>query len=544
VALLCGLLWALAQFAAYPPVSWWWLALAAPLPLAWLAWTSRRPWRDAAGASIGAVPFWVWSHGWVSDISATGVVPLIAYLSLWTGVLVLVLSVSARALRGRAGALVIPTVWVGVEFWRGELVLGGYPWYLAGHPVIESLLLSKPAALGGVWLVSWVVVAVPAMAVSRRCGGGWGWGAAAGAAVLGVLAGGLVDGPENGAGDAPVRTLRVGAVQTNIPQDVRGEWTWEQRQDELRALEALTLRAAGEGAELIAWPETLFPGIALDQAGASALAEAGLGHLNEPRERVLSLQAHVGVPLLVGAVRQPGLRFEGEGRETRLRSDGTYNSVYVVQSGGVVEPGYDKLRPTPFGETIPLVGGWAWLRDVVVQIGIGASGMDFGLDRGAGPRLLRAATAHGPVRVATPICFESTMARTVRSVVRADTGAELLAVVTNDGWFGGFDAGRRVHLLLSRWRCVEHGLPLVRSANTGVSALVDRQGRVLGSLGPRQAGVLVGEVRVGGERTPYSRWIGDSVGWVCAGAGMVVLGWSWLGSWVGKFRGRLGRRVD
>ena len=120
-------------------------------------------------------------------------------------------------------------------------------------------------------------------------------------------------------------------------------------------------------------------------------------------------------------------------------------------------------------------------------------------------------------------CFESSMSRVVRRIANAGDGTNLMVVMTNDGWFATSDRGRRVHLMLARWRCLELGLPLARSANTGISASIDHRGRVLASLEPREAGVLVVPVEAGRARTLYGV-IGNAVAWVSlAGLGALIL---------------------
>jgi apolipoprotein N-acyltransferase len=267
--------------------------------------------------------------------------------------------------------------------------------------------------------------------------------------------------------------------------------------------------AVTQGAELVVTPETVLPGGLLDPAARAVLPEPFGGTL-------LGEQRRAGVPMLAGCTTLRGLRDEGD----RLAWDGVLNSVLLLVDGEAVGPRYDKLRPTPFGETLPYVQSLPWLRDLILQIGLGASGMDFGLDRGSEVVAFEVPVRGGAVTVTTPICFESSMAPTVRKLVNGarEQGrpTELLAVVTNDGWFGWFDAGRRMHLLQARWRCVEHRLPMVRTANTGVSALIDHRGRVLASLPARRAGALVGDVLLGtGVPTLYQR-IGDAFGAGCA----------------------------
>ena len=125
------------------------------------------------------------------------------------------------------------------------------------------------------------------------------------------------------------------------------------------------------------------------------------------------------------------------------------------------------------------------------------------------------------MRVVTPICFEATDGRVCRRLVTAAEGdADLIINVTNDGWFGSSDAGRRHHALLGRWRAAELGVPVIRAANTGISGLIPAGGGPGGfvdmELGARTEGVLVADVVLGRERETLYRRTGNVVGVACA----------------------------
>ncbi len=495
-------------FLSLPPVSWWWCGLVAPLPVVVVGWATPRPWLGGLGVAIGSLPLWIYHHAWIADVSFAGVFPLVGYLAVWIGLAVVVLA-RLRKVSGWVGpAVVVPTGWVGLEFIRGELAFGGYPWFMAGHPMIESVTVSRAASVGGVYLISWLVVALSGVLLAKRVGGPRprrvGLGVSGLLVALLILS--VVLPRSGGSGER----LRVGALQTNVPQSNKITPTREQLVADFRTLVSLGEEAVAGGAELLVTPETVLPGGLLDPDARAVIPEPY-------GEALLAEQGRLGVPMLVGCTNLGGVRVEGE----RVVWDDTYNSVFLLADGGVRGPRYDKLRPTPFGETLPYVQSLPWLRDWVLQVGLGASGMDFGLTPGRDPVSFSVPNGDREVVVTVPICFESSMAPTVRRLVNAARASgrpsELLCVVTNDGWFGSFNAGRSMHLLQARWRCIEHGLPMVRCANTGVSALIDRRGRVTASLGPGQPGALIAETELGGRPTAYQS-VGDTVGWVCAGA--------------------------
>ena len=471
-----------------------------------IAWATPRPWLASLGVSIGTLPLWILHHAWVADVSLAGVVPMIAYLAIWPGLAVIVIA-RLRCVAGWVGpSLAVPTGWVGVEFVRGELAFGGYAWFLAGHPMIESLTVSRAATLGGVYLVSWLVVAISGVVLARRFGTAAHRriGACVSLVLLLLLLGSVVV-PRDGVGGEPIR---IAALQTNVPQSNKSFPTQAELVSDFRALIALADEAAAGGADLLVTPETVLPGGLLDPEARAVVEEPFGGAMLQEQQRL-------GVPMLVGCTTLEGLRFEGD----RAAWDDTFNSVFLLSEGRVAGPRYDKLRPTPFGETLPYVQSLPWLRDLVLKVGLGASGMDFGLTPGRDAVSFAVPIEDRSVIVNTPICFESSMAPTVRRLVHSARASgrptELLIVMTNDGWFGSFDTGRAMHLLQARWRSVEHRLPTVRCANTGLSAVIDRNGRVVASLPARQPGVLAGDVEPGAVETVYQA-VGDTIGWLCA----------------------------
>ncbi len=319
--------------------------------------------------------------------------------------------------------------------------------------------------------------------------------------------------------------INAAVVQTNVPQDNKIGWTLESRERDFAEFVELTRQAAAQSPDFIVWPETMFPGFALDEVSAAYLDEVGLASFNTMREELLALQQEIGIPMLVGATTAENLRVIEEGDRFWFESDATYNSVYIIENGRVRQDRYDKIAPTPFGETLPYINNWPWLKRMILQIGLGASGMDFGLEAGSSLRTLTLDVNGKAIEMATPVCFESSMSRVVRQIANAGEGTNLMVLMTNDGWFGSADRGREVHLLLARWRCLELGLPMVRSANTGISAAIDHRGRVLGKLEPDTSGVLMVPVQAGRAWTLYGV-IGNAVGWVIlAGMGVVMVFW-------------------
>lgn len=248
-------------------------------------------------------------------------------------------------------------------------------------------------------------------------------------------------------------------------------------------------------------------------------------------DSLFAMQEHFGVPFLVGAEGTDGLALpidEATGRVT-YHDDGMFNSSYLLDNGRMVGERYDKMQLTPFGEVMPYISAWPWLEEQLLRIGLGAEGMAFELDAGSRPVTHVLQTESGLVRVATPICFEGIMSATCRRLAYSggERQADVLIQLTNEGWFGGFDGAREQHLQIVRWRAVELGTSVVRAANTGISAVIGPDGRVLehGVLGGdwRVDGVMWGQAPLANRETAYAR-IGDAVGWASlAGLGLVVI---------------------
>jgi apolipoprotein N-acyltransferase len=560
-AFVLGLLHAGLFSLAFEPVGWWWSVFLAPLPLFALA---VRPGRSpvAAGfwAMIGAAPFWAWTHAWIGGISMAGVYPLVVYLSLYTWLFVLI---GARAARWASSGGVpvgvsLPVAWVGLEFVRGHIGWNGYPWYLLGHPLIDAPWLSWPASIAGAWVVS-LLVAIPAACAVHglRASRARVWLGLVSLAILACwVLGGLILTNRPPPAEGPV--LRVGVVQTNVPQDNRMDWSTRQRMVDWLAMRDLTVLAARSETrpDLIVWPEGLVPGWTLDPDSLDHERSRGILWKLQPRtpeeelalkdypdavpatrvvDEMLALQRAIDIPMLVGSVAYDNLQILTGPEGVEYDYDRMFNSAFVVQSGRVQDVWYDKVHLTPFGEVMPYISAWPWLEQQLLAVG--AQGMAFSLSPGGEGRSVPLNLADGrSFELATPICFEATMPGVCRRLANraARSGKPVVLVsITNDGWFGRSDRGRRMHELSARWRCVELGLPMVRCANTGVSGAIDARGLIIGSVPARRAASAVFEVHPGSPGTLYAR-TGDWLGWACLAALPALV---WFG------RGRISREL-
>lgn len=555
-ALLLGVMHALLLVLSFPPFSFWGLAFLSPIPLyACILKSPITPSRTAFWAAVGSSPGWLWLHWWVRDISAMGLLPLVIVLSAYT---MLFVWLAARIVQrfGRP-ELLLPLVWVGVEFFRGSVFAGGYPWYQLAHPLIESprSVLAMPASVGGVYFVSflcasysfmlYLAVRAPHQARRKRAGL-----AAAGLFAAWVISGILLT-PNR---ELDTTTFRFAVIQLNVPQDNRMDWTVRQRYRDWLTLRDLTLSAARDPAnpqplDAIIWPEGFVPGWTLDPVSLDTERRARLAWSMTPREpgdvpdldvpsrisataivdEMLVMQRSLGIPLVVGSVAYDNLSIVDTPEGIDYQRDAMYNSAFVVIEGRVSPDWYDKLHLTPFGEVMPYISQSQWLEQRLLSLG--ANGMEFVLDPGNEPRNL-AVPVHDlggdAISLATPICFEATTSSVCRKLVSQDgqRKAGVMVNMTNDGWFSDSRGGRLSHFQNARWRCIELATPMIRCANTGISGVIDHRGQVVDTtIRPLRddplEGHLIGQVKLGNGLTPFARY-GDLFGWITL---LLTLGW-------------------
>ena len=332
----------------------------------------------------------------------------------------------------------------------------GFPWALLGHVWIDTPHSQLSAWIGPHGLT--LLTALLAAAVVRALGGGRArlWGGAA-ALALGLLPLGLQPAPPDEAADRPVIRL----VQPNVPQADK----WNAELIDVFQARLLDLTATGQRPDLIIWPETAIPYL-LEYSGP--LLEA-------------AVSASDGVPMVIGVNRQEGGLY--------------YNSLIVLDGSGAIVATYDKQHLVPFGEYVPF-------GEVMGRLGIHGLAASEGGGFSAGQGLRRIAVP-GIGEVEPMICYEAIFAEEIGQGTRP----RALIQITNDAWFGTLQ-GPQQHFAQSRLRAIEQGLPLVRVANTGISAVVDAKGRIVAALPLGEAGFADVVLPPSGAETVYSR-LGD-----------------------------------
>lgn len=451
--------------AGQAPLGYWWLALPALAGVTLLV-ASRAAWRPAvltawsAGAGyFAAALFWI-VEPFMVDAATDGWMAPFALIFMAGGMaLFWALAGAAAALgRGRAmRALGFALGLAATDLLRGY-VFTGFPWALAGHIWIGTPVMQAAAWVGpvGLSLLTTLVAAAPSLAQGRR------GRVAATLVAAGVLAGLWLGGTARLA--APLAgaatPVHVRLVQPNATQSLK--WRADKWDEFIARQFDLTAEPADRPLDLIVWPETSVPWL-LDRSGtllADIAAAAG------------------GVPVAVGIQREEGLRY--------------FNSLAFANARGSLTHVYDKWHLVPFGEYVPF-------GDRLSAFGIAAFAAQsgYGYSAGPGPAVVDLGRAG---RVLPLICYEAVFPQDLRT----DTRPDWILQVTNDGWFGDL-AGPYQHLAQARLRAVEQGLPLLRTANTGVSAVIDGRGQVLQSLPLNTAGRIDADVPPALPPTPYSR---------------------------------------
>ncbi|WP_426152472.1 apolipoprotein N-acyltransferase [Pseudomonas sp. DC3000-4b1] len=374
-----------------------------------------------------------------------------------------------------ADTLAFAALWVGQEAFRGWF-LTGFPWLYMGYSQTDGPL-SGLAPVGGLWLVSFSLALSAAalcnLARLRRDRNALVLAAAL-LAMPWVSAGLLKDKTWTAPAGAP---LTVATLQGNIAQSLK--WDPAQLDAQLALYRDLTL--AARRTDLVIWPETAVP-VLLDNAR---------GYLNRLGDFANSRQSALitGVP-----IRQ---EIEGQRRY--------FNGITTVGAG---EGTYLKQKLVPFGEYVPLQD---ILRGLIAFFDLPMS--DFA--RGPADQPLLQAKGY---EIAPFICYEVVYPEFAAGMAAR---SDLLLTISNDTWFGT-SIGPLQHLQMARMRALEAGRWMIRATNSGVTALIDPEGRITERLPSFEVGVMYGEVVPMSGLTPYLHWRSWPLISLCA----LVFGWA------------------
>ncbi len=528
---------------AFPPAGWSWLGWVALTPLFLLVTSHRSRAAIYLGAWLGGLTFWLLALNWILCIdpsAALGWVVMALVLSLvWPAWLAITRLGVIRL--GLPLMVAAPIVWVATEYARAYMFTG-FPWYYLAHTQYRHLPLIQVADFAGSLGLSLLMAAAGAFAadaltlpllrptprgprltrpMALRAG-------ALAVALVATVTYGLARLATARFTPGP----RVALLQSSLMQRYK---QGAEAVDILKVYLGLIDRAAKTEPrpDLIVWPETSYPYgyVAIDPGlAADELKQQVLGYDSEwsaagaiEKRDLVSQQIHgwadaLGIPMVVGSITY----------DFRPGGLNRYNSAILFEPGRPSVRSYHKLHLVPFGEYVPLIATFPWLTALTPY----RNGHVPSLAFGGQPDWFDV----GKYRYATAICFEDTVPQVTRRMfaeIKDGRPPDVLLNLSNDGWFAFEDdakvvrgtAEHQMHLAASVFRAVEHRVPLARAANTGISSVVDGDGRIVAELPAGKEDVLIAAVPLD-PRTGLYTTLGDWVGQGCLAVtiGLVPLG--------------------
>ena len=394
----------------------------------------------------------------------------------------------------------LPIAWTAFEWVRTYFPIG-FPWSLLGYSAYRNLALIQFSEFTGVYGVSALImffnVVVYGVFFGERPRRVQIWGLSVLTALMvAAVAFGTVR--INQVNRRPAAgSLKVAMVQANIPQSIK--WNPVALPKNFGIYVEQSRMAARQGVDLIVWPEAAAAFIFQPED----LYPAGLAEDANYRSRLLELARQTGDPILFGA---PALRLDH-------KPIGSYNRAYLVSSRGEVAGYYDKMQLVPFGEYVPMRSVLRYfVNRVVVGLGEFVPGREHTLFDVKGAKLT------------VLICYESVFPNLTRAAVAA--GADLLVNITNDAWYGDSSAPYQL-LAMAAMRSVETHTPMIRVANTGISAVITPTGRITARTDLFTRNTEIETVSWSKGRTVYTA-VGDLFAEVMFALSVIGVLWAWL----------------
>lgn len=419
----------------------------------------------------------------LSNAASLGVV-LIAcfglglFQAVQTALVFLLLGVVARNQFAQRCRIILPvcaaSLWVIFELWQ-TVGWWGVPWARLPLGQIDATVMVRSSALFGSYFVTFTIVAVNflfATAIISREKRRLATIMAIGVFSLNLLLGTLVTLTYVDSGEK----ITVAAAQGNLSSSEK--WSGG-RKNTKQIYATLTENAAKSGAEMVLWPETALPYPAFFDDEDLMNYASGLARENN-------------VTIILSTFT--------EDEET----GGSRNSIIEVKpDGSFGKSVYSKQRLVPFGEFVPMREFVTFVFPPLSEIGM----LEDDLVPGEGSEVIESEIGV----IGCGICFDSIYEEVVLEAVR--NGAEIIVISTNDSWFSD-SAALDMHNGQARLRAIETGRYVVRSANTGISSIIDPMGNVKSELGALERGVVVSEISARSENTLYV-YIGNLFAYLC-----------------------------
>ena len=441
VALAVSVASAVALTAAFPKLDWCWIA---PLAMAGLFWSwFSTPARNALliGFLSGLVYFAIMCS-WFAVTAASLVGPF-GFLTVLGPALIeapyVALAAAGASLAYTYAPGVLAPLSAAAAFalfeWLRSVGAMGMPFAQIGYSQVGDVF-APLAAYGGTIFVTFVISSIGALVAwvvldrSRAIQAMF----ACIAIALVTLAGNLAWPARH----APAPTIPVAAIQGNIRQAVK--WDPQSFVISNRRYIAMTQQVASTHPQFVLWPETV---VTAPLGDLSQMTPKDGAAIKTWRADFARLARETGATLGIGSL--------------QLSADGLHNALYFFSPEGKAEDVYRKRQLVPYAEWVPYGKSLLGLFPYADQIGRQVPGRD--------PEVVHA----GPLEVAPLICWESAFSDVVEDQIRR--GATLLAVATDDGWFGQ-SAGPYQHAQIAQMRAIETGRWVVRAAATGVSGII------------------------------------------------------------------------
>lgn len=428
-------------FLAYPPFSFGFAAWFALIPFFASIEQSKSRGEAFFFGYLAGLIFFFEGIQWLHYVTSVGALLLMAFEALFIGWFGLLIYEGRQVKNTFLSLIWVSSAWVFTEFLRVKVPVLGFGWNLLGNSQSDYGIILQSANTLGAYGLSFILIFANACfynLFSRQHKSKKSTAIFLGLLVCAVFSHGIYHLRQAGEKKGEIR---ISVIQGNIPQSVK--WEVIARDRILEIYSSLTELASYDQPSLILWPEAAFP-----------------GYFNRDRDaqKIKDLIAKLEIPVLVGAPHA------GEG-------DSAFNSAYLVGPDGEVKQRYDKQNLVPFGEYVPLSWALGWLKPYAYSLGVS--------DFSAGHEMTVFEILNKEFLFSSLICFEDTFPELSRQFV--NRGAEFLTVITNDAWFGETGAAAQ-HLQASIFRAVENGVPVVRAANTGISAFISNRGKVLGRV--------------------------------------------------------------
>ncbi|GAA5129756.1 apolipoprotein N-acyltransferase [Luteolibacter yonseiensis] len=462
---------------AFPPLDFTWLVWIGMMPVLWALWSLEGTHLGRKGFGIGylaGLAACLVQFNWVASVSWLGAILLPMYLAVYWGLFGIFAAKIGNPWKPGNTAHLVKTafchgaVWAGCELLRGW-VITGIGWNVLGTTFHDTPVMAQAADIFGVAGLSMVLVFFQAMLVQAAARRSW-QGIRVMVRVLALLAlyGIFRIHHENKAESLKLKTL---LVQLNIPQDA-GHMLWtdlethQGYEDEtLKALDALKSpegRFSPDWPDWVMWPECALTGRILRAPDG----DWGTAQINQ--DTLAQVYSAGPFSLIYGVVELDG---EKHGDQLALKDKGnTYNSLAVATPDNDLQT-YRKRHLVIFGETVPLIDSVPFLRKIYEQ----QAGAEYYGSMTPGDSLEPLTLQVGGREIGgiPTVCFEDSVPRLTRKFVRP--GPQVIVNVTNDGWFKESAAAEQ-HFQYARFRAIELRRPMLRSANSGVSAAIDTTG--------------------------------------------------------------------